>query len=102
MCELQHDRKHAVELGAISAHTIHMSDVASAFMLSRPKVAQQALQMLLGRVLTVSVCTVHKSLLVFGLSDLAARLRTYVCCTATHNSLVAAAAAAPCSMTARI
>ncbi len=62
ICELQHDRKHVVELDAISAHTIHMCDVASAFMVSRLKVAQQGLQTLSGRVWTISVCTGPNSL----------------------------------------
>lgn len=69
----------------MSVHTIHMSDCASAFMISRPNVAQQALQTLSGGVLTVSVCTVHNSLHASGLSDLTARLSTYACCIATQQ-----------------
>ena len=85
MCELQHDCKHKVELKAMSAHTIHMSDCASAFMINRPTVAQQALQTLSGGVLTVSVCTVHNSVHASGLSDVMARSSTYACCIATQQ-----------------
>ena len=85
ICELQHDRKHAVELDAISAHTIHMCDVASAFMVSRLKVAQQALQTLSGRVLTISVCTGPNSLHVQDLPGLMTRLCTCGCRTASQQ-----------------